>query len=49
MSSHKKQRIQRESVSFSGDILEWLYQKERKKNEILNENVCKNIKVFDDN
>jgi len=48
MSSHKKQVIQR-SVSFRRNILELLFQKERKKNEILDENVCKNIKVFGDN
>ena len=47
MSSHKEQRIQMR-VSSSRDILELLYPKEKKKNGILDENMFKNIKAFDD-
>jgi len=48
MSSHKRQRIQRESVGSSRGMLELLYPKERKKNGMLDENVCKNIEAFGD-
>jgi len=48
MSSHKRQGIQRESVGSSRGMLELLYPKERKKNGMLDENVCKNIEAFGD-